>query len=271
VSIGMKRFLFLVLLMAMPAGAAESYRFAAVPPHHLSELRCGTNEFPPFTYADDAGRAVGIEVEVMQELAKRLGLNIHISVLPWPRMLSMIRSGELDCMFAAFYTEERNTYMQYTQVPIHVSRLAVYTHRSGIFPLARLEDLRGKRIGLIRDFRTVPALDEALERGDFAEVVLGTSFRNLFDQLAAGRIDVVIVNHHVGEHILRLMSAHDIVELPHALSSNSAFITFTRQRKFDMLIPKINYALFEIISDGTYSKIFSRHMAPTPRGALPGR
>lgn len=250
----------ILALSAQPLWASDQYRFAAVPPHHVSHLTCGTNEFPPFTYADAKGNAAGIEVEVMEEVARRLGLSIDITILPWPRMLTMMRSGELDCMFAAFHTEERASYMQFTQIPIHVSRLAIYTHRAGAFPLTRLEDLRGRRIGLIRDFQTVPALDDALARGDFAEVTIGTSFRQLFDQLAARRIDVVIVNHHVAENILSEMGAHDIIELPHALSSNSAFVTFTRQRSFDTLIPKINYALFEIIADGTYARLFAAHV-----------
>jgi len=247
----------------LPVEAADRYRFAAVPPHHVTTLTCGTNEFPPFTYADAKGNAAGIEVEVMQEVARRLGLTLRIEILPWPRMLSMMRAGELDCMFAAFHTEDRASYMQFTQVPIHVSRLAVYTHRDGTFPFTRLTDLRGKRIGLIRDFQTVPALDELLAQSDFADVVIATSFRNLFDQLAARRIDVVVVNHHVAENILASIHSHDIVELPHAISSNSAFVTFTRKRSFDTLIPKINYALFEIIADGTYADLFRRHVMPS--------
>lgn len=258
----------ILLLQMQPGHASDQYRFAAVPPHHVSHLTCGTNEFPPFTYADARGNAAGIEVEVMEEVARRLGLTIDVTILPWPRMLSMMRSGELDCMFAAFHTEERASYMQFTQIPIHVSRLAIYTHRAGVFPLTRLEDLRGRRIGLIRDFQTVPALDDALARGDFAEVTIGTSFRQLFDQLAARRIDVVIVNHHVAENILAEMGAHDIIELPYALSSNSAFVTFTRQRSFATLIPKINYALFEIIADGTYARLFGAHII---QGVAPSR
>ena len=254
----------LLCMLPLLGVAADRYRFAAVPPHHPTHLNCGTNEFPPFTYAADDGSAAGIEVEVMQEVARRLGMTIEINILPWPRMLSMMRSGELDCMFAAFFTQERNEYMQFTHIPLHVSRLGVYTHRAGVFPLARLEDLRGRRIGLIRDFRTIPALDDALARGDFAEVVIGTSFRNLFDQLAARRIDVVVVNHQVAEHILGEIGKHDIVELPHALSSNSAFLTFTRQRPFDTLVPKINYALFEIIADGTYARLFAEHVVRKP-------
>lgn len=270
----MVRTVLIVLAMTLSMqsfATSDRYRFAAVPPHHVSHLTCGTNEFPPFTYADEKGNAAGIEVEVMHEVARRLGLTIDITILPWPRMLAMMRSGELDCMFAAFHTEERASYMQFTQIPIHVSRLAIYTHRAGAFPLTRLEDLRGRRIGLIRDFQTVPALDDALAGGDFAEVIIGTSFRQLFDQLAARRIDVVIVNHHVAENILAESGADEIIELPHALSSNSAFVTFTRKRSFDTLIPKINYALFEIIADGTYARLFAAHLAPQVTPPLKGR
>lgn len=76
---------------------------------------------------------------------------------------------------------------------------------------------------------------------------------------------MVVVNHHVAENILADIQRHDIIELSHAISSNAAFVTFTRQRSFDTLVPKINYALFEIIADGTYAQMFARHLTLAPR------
>lgn len=251
--------LLIVLSLVTPVSASETlYHFAAVPPEHVNRISCGTNEFPPFGYAAPDGGAQGIEVDVMHEVGRRLGIHIDITILPWPRMLSMMRTGQLDCMFAAFYTEERNEYMQFTRVPLHVSRLAVYVHKESDVSFARLEDLRGLRLGMIRDFRTVPALDALLDEGDFATLVTAASFRALFEMLAVQRIDAVIVNHTVAKHVLAALPDSPVIELPNALSANSAFVSFTRAKSFDSLVPKIDYALFEIIADGTYARYFSR-------------
>lgn len=256
--------LFLLLLAAVPA-QADTYRFANIPPELPETLECGTNEFPPFTYADANGHAAGIEVDVVREAARRLGLKVNISVLPWPRLLASMRAGTLDCMFAAFVTPERLGYMNFTRVPLHVSRLALYSHRTGTFSFERIEDLRGKRIGTLRNFRTVDALDEALNQGSFAERVYGNDFNQLFEMLAQKRVDVIIVNDQVGRAILHKRRDDAIIEQPVALSSNAAFLTFSRHRNFDNLVAQMDYALFEIVADGTYAHYFAQHFkAPSP-------
>ena len=235
-----------------------TYLFADIPPGWPSELKCGTNQFPPFSYADQQGHARGIEVDVVNEVGRRLGLSFSIEVMPWPRLIEKMKTGQLDCMFAAFITDERKQFMDFTHVPLHVSRLTVYTHKDRAFPFARMDDLHGKRLGMIRDFKTVEALDQQLLKGDFAELVYGNNFEQLFEMLAQKRIDAVIVNDKVAELILGKRTDKAIVALPHALSSNAAFLTFTRQRDFRNLIARIDYALFEIVADGTYATLFKQ-------------
>lgn len=253
--------MLLCMLLASLASAedGDAYLFANLPPRLPAVLQCGTNEFPPFTYLDAQGHAAGLEVDIVREVARRLKLEVDIRILPWPRLLAGMKSGSLDCMFAAFITDKRSTYMNFTHVPLHVSRLSVYVRRGHEFPFSGLQDLRGKKLGIIRDFRTIDALDALLEKGDFATRVYGNDFEQLFDMLAAGRVDMVIVNNQVANTLLAKQHNGNIVELPYALSSNSAFLAFTRQRNFDNLIPKIDYALFGIIADGTYARIFSQY------------
>lgn len=252
--------LALVFLLATPL-QADTYRFADIPPTLPSTLECGTNEFPPFTYTDSQGAAAGIEVDVVREAARRLGLKVNVSVMPWPRLIASMRGGLLDCMFAAFSTPQRQGYMNFTRVPLHVSRLALYAQRTAPFTFDRIEDLRGKRIGTLRDFRTVEILDKALDTGQFAERVYGNDFAQLFEMLAEKRVDVVIVNDQVARAILSKREDNAIIELPVALSSNAAFLTFSRHRNFDHLVAKMDYALFEIVADGTYARYFAQHVS----------
>ncbi|MGM0564733.1 MAG: substrate-binding periplasmic protein [Pseudomonadota bacterium] len=250
----------LAALCGLPKSALSQepdYRFAALPPVEYKSLNCGTNEFPPFGYERN-GQAQGVEVDLAREIGRRLGIDISVDIYPWPRLLKMIENGQLDCMFAAFYTDERERYMTYTRMPVHVSRLALYTRRGETFEFDKLADLKGKRLGILRDFKTVPVLDERLN-GNFAETTYGKDFGHLFDLLLAGRIDVVIVNDDVARHIINTRELDQVVELPYALSSNSAFITFSKARDYSHLIPKVEYALFEMMAEGMYREVFERH------------
>src|SRR5690606_22144883 len=96
--------LIITLLLATAPAQADTYRFASIPPTLPDTLECGTNEFPPFTYADANGHAAGIEVDVVREAARRLGLKVNISVLSGLRPIASMRAVLLDFMFVAFIT-----------------------------------------------------------------------------------------------------------------------------------------------------------------------
>lgn len=259
------------VLWALPTlvwAQLPQYQFAALPPTEHKALRCGTNEFPPFGYRHN-DEAKGVEVDLAMEIGRRLGIDVTVDIYPWPRLLKMVESGQLDCMFAAFYTPEREAYMTFTRMPVHVSRLALYTRRDNTFEFDQLADLKGKRVGILRDFKTVPVLDERLD-GDFAETTYGKDFNHLFDLLLARRIDVVIVNDHVAEQIIKTRGLDSVVELPYALSSNSAFITFSKAKNYSHLIPKVEFALFEMMAEGLYRELFERHSERYFQGDVTG-
>lgn len=158
--------LWLSLLLCTALYAAEPpedethhYQFIAPAAGSPASIRCGTNEFPPYTYADESGQAAGVEVEVVKELARRVGVSITVEIMPWPRLLTNMRNKKLDCMFAAFYSAERAQYMAYTSTPIHVSRLAVFVREDARFELGDIDDLKGRRVGMIKGFKTIDALD----------------------------------------------------------------------------------------------------------------
>lgn len=94
----------------------------------------------------------------------------------------------------------------------------------------------------------------------FATLVYGNDHKQLFGLLANGRLDLVVVNDQVGRWIVKQhYSQEEIVALPQALSSNSAYITFSQKYSYQDLIAKFNYGLFSLIADGTYNQIYRDH------------
>lgn len=220
-------------------------------------LNCATNEFAPFGF-EEAGVVKGIEVEILQEIGKRLNINISVKMLPWKRMLSGMQEGKLDCIFAAFKTEERQGYMDYCNVPIHVSSLVFYVHQDNPIPFNKLEDLKGHSVGLVRGFKTSPGFDEAVKKKWFT-IKEANDFEQIFRILNTKRFDTVLVNRHVGDYVLKKLGLPNIVALPTPLTTTSAYITFSKKKNLAFLIPKFDPVLFEILADGTYRKIFEKY------------
>lgn len=75
-----------------------------------------------------------------------------------------------------------------------------------------------------------------------------------------GRLDLGVVNDQIGRWILKRHDPQEeIVALPQALSSNSAYVTFSHKYSYQDLIAEFNDGLFSLIADGTYNQIYRDH------------
>jgi len=231
-------------------------------------LKCGTNIFAPFGFVQD-GKIQGIEVELMHEVGRRLGIEIELKIFSWAALLESMRFGTIDCMFAAFKTEDREKFMLYTNVPIHISSLVFYVHKDREMPFSgKITDLKNKRIGIVQGFKN----PYNFERGERRQIYQVFRLRDLeinFKILQKHCIDAVLVNRHVGEYTLGQLKMDGIYPLSVPLTATPAYITFSQFKEtkeknlikdLSYLVPQFDAVLFEIFTDGTYQRIFKKYM-----------
>lgn len=60
------------------------------------ELRIGTMHLLPYGWTDDLDQKHGVIYELHQEIGKRSGLTFSNEIIPFARMVSMLKAGELD-------------------------------------------------------------------------------------------------------------------------------------------------------------------------------
>ncbi len=109
-------------------------------------------ENPPYSYKKD-GIACGSGVLRVQTAIEALGKKAHISIVPWKRALTMIRSGEAQVAFNASHTTEREKYAYYTQTPLIEEIYIVYKRSEDRFPDAlNHSNIKDFRIGIQRGY-----------------------------------------------------------------------------------------------------------------------
>jgi len=231
-------------------------------------LKCGTNIFAPFGFLEN-GKIKGIEVEIMHEVGRRLGIDIDIKIFKWATLLESMRFGTLDCMFAAFKTDDRLEFMHYANVPFHISSLVFYVHEDKKMDFkGNIKDLMNKRIGIVQGFKN-PYIFEKGERRQMYQVFRLRDLEINFKILQKHCIDAVLVNRHVGEYTLSQLKMEGVYPLPVPLTATPAYITFskfveTKDKKLikdlSYLVPQFDAVLFEIYTDGTYQRIFNKYM-----------
>lgn len=114
----MKRLIYLafvlVLVFALTACGASSDHLAAI--KKAGKMTVGTSaDYPPFEYVDEAGNTTGFDVELMEEIARRMGVTIEWTDMPFDSLIAAVQGNKIDLSIAAFnYDEERDKTVDFT-------------------------------------------------------------------------------------------------------------------------------------------------------------
>jgi len=154
--------------------------------------------WPPFNFNVN-GQAKGFSIDLMNTLAKRIGLKVqYVSGYSWGEFLSMLQNDTLDIMINVSITPERQKNMVFTQPFLHAKN-AIYTNvkKEAIYTLRELE---GKHVALVKDFfiqkylaKHYPAIKQ----------VLVPDLPKALEMLSFEKVDAVVGKQVVVDYILR--------------------------------------------------------------------
>ncbi len=66
-------------------------------------------DYPPYEYVDEAGNMKGFDVELMEEIAKRMDVELEWQDMPFDSLIAAVQEGKIDMSIACFnYSEERD-------------------------------------------------------------------------------------------------------------------------------------------------------------------
>ncbi len=146
---------------------------------------------PPFMIgvSADQGALSGIDVDIVREIAGRLGFDLRFIRATWARALELMRQGEADLLSSAFKTPEREAFMSYLGTPYLTSLpIGFYTWTGSGIEVRNYDDLaKARSIGVLNDASYFDRFDH--DRS-LPKVRL-PSQDQLFPMLANRRIDLV--------------------------------------------------------------------------------
>ena len=108
-------------------------------------LTVGTNsEFPPFEYKE-GGETVGIDMDIMKEVASILGMELKISDMEFDSLPNALAAGQIDCIAAGFTSDPtREETMDFSDTYYEARQSIIVRADSTI---ASKDDLTGKKLG----------------------------------------------------------------------------------------------------------------------------
>src|ERR1700674_4950843 len=111
-------------------------------------LRCGIYFVtPPFEYVAN-GADVGFEIDLMEEIARRLGLKPVFVNTHWESILKEMQDGRYDCIVGAItITPERERVLAWA-VPYVTTTLSLVVNHAKTPAIHSLADMKGAIVGV---------------------------------------------------------------------------------------------------------------------------
>jgi len=137
-------------------------------------------DWPPFDFSED-GKPMGYSIDLIKIIGEKTGLKLEfINGYTWSELLEKFEDGEIDVLPAFYLTEERKTFIAYTES--YASNPSILVTHSGISEVSSLEDFKGRTIAVISGYATAQALEERypeIERVYVNDAMEGLNFVSL--------------------------------------------------------------------------------------------
>ena len=119
---------------------------------HHHTLKVGMDpDYAPYEWTDKDGNHVGMVVDYMHRLEKKLGLHFEIvKNKPWTELLNMAKNGEIDMLTSIVKTPERSLYLTFSE-PYRDTPTIIIDNGKGSF-IGSLKHLSNKRVSVEKGY-----------------------------------------------------------------------------------------------------------------------
>ncbi len=213
-------------------------------------------DFPPFEELQGDGSVVGIEIDIMNLIAEKLGVELVIEQMDFDSVLPGIQAGKYDVGVSGIsVTEKRQKNVLFTD-PYCLAAQAIVVNEGS--EIASKADLEGKKI--------------AVQTGTTAETFCMDNGYDVSSYQANSDAETALVTGKVDAWVIDDLTAADMVKAYNAANDQKLVIlgdamttepyAFAFTFGSEELVADINKIIKDLIKDGTIASIFEKFEAP---------
>ena len=244
-----------LFLLMLPA----AFAFAADKPDCARPLSLALHEHGKL-YSAQTGE--GIDKDIADELARRSGCRLTVSVMPRARIWQLIESGALDFSLSGITNEARDRFAAFAWYESNKYYLLVRKD-AGVKVLADFERNPALKLGAIRGFRYSADANRLVDAlSDANRVSFASSLEPLYQVLLDNRVQAMIIEPFDYPTIERaaIRAQTQVVEFDdpavlHGLIMSKKSLSPAQQQAWRALVD-------EMRADGTVQRIFEKYLSP---------
>lgn len=206
-------------------------------------------DFPPFETIE-GGEVVGIEIEIMEKIAAKLGVTLKIEQVNFDSVLPGIQAGKYDVGVSGItIDEDRKKNADFTNPYFEAAQVIVVKNDS---PIASKADLEGKKISV----QTGTTAEKYCLTNGY-QVSAFESNNDAFAAVTADKVDAWVVDNEVA--VAMIKGNADVKKLDENMTTEPYGFAFPKGS--DSLVEAFNTEISAMIADGTIQAIFDKYDA----------
>ena len=222
------------------------------------KLHMSTNaEFPPYEMIADDGSFEGIDVEVAQAIADKLGLELVVDDMDFDAALLAAQNGQSDIVMAGVtVNEERQQVMEFSDSYATGVQVVIVKEDS---PIQSVDDLaNAEMIGCQKATTGYIYCSDTVENGGYGEdhVTAYDTGATAVMALVNGQVDAVVIDNEPAKAFVAANPGLKILDTEFAVED---YAIGTKKGNTDLL-NAINEVMAELKADGTFQSIVDKYI-----------
>ena len=226
-------------------------------------------EFPPFEYRDDNNEIAGVDVDIANEIANDIGVELVIEDVNFDSIVTSVQSGKAAFGAAGMtITDERKENVDFSIEYVTSKQYVILPEGTTI---STIEDLDGMNIGVQTGTTGDFIIGDAINGTDDAEPLIPNATSNGYtsailaaQDLLSGRLDAVVIDRLPAENIATVNADAGLTttELLYADGSDTTEeYAICVQKGNTELLEAINATLQRLIDEGKINEFLVNHTA----------
>ena len=215
-------------------------------------LVMGTNAaFPPYEFVAEDGSYAGIDVEIANAVAEKLGKTVEVKDMEFDSLIPAVAGGSIDFVMAGLtVTDERKETVDFSDTYATGVQVIIVKEDSEI---ASADDLEGKKIGV-----QAGTTGDIYVTGDYGQENV-SQFNNgslAVQALLNDQVDCVVIDNEPAKNFVAANEGLKILETEYITEDYAAAFSKENTELHD----QFNAALAELIADGTVKAIVDKYI-----------
>ncbi|MEA5046978.1 MAG: transporter substrate-binding domain-containing protein [Eubacteriales bacterium] len=146
------------------------------------------DNYPPYSYRNSEGRLQGILIDQWELWSAKTGVDAEVTGMDWTNALEAMQNGQYDVIDTAFYSEERDAWLDYTE-PYEKIKVSIF-HSNEIGGITDAASLRGFSVAVKAGDSCIPIL----KKSGIGHVDEYSSYEAITDAAKNGKIRVFVMD-----------------------------------------------------------------------------